>query len=157
MKRQTVIEIFVAALFLLFLFAAILKGATFQQYIYDMRTQPLPNWMIWLATYGLPPFHLALAVLLIPAKTRLSALYASTALMLVYTLYISGMYFEWIDDRPCSCTGITRNMSWGQHFWFNVGFLTVSALALILTLLPKKSGSAPDGKGYRYPLAQLPS
>lgn len=157
MKRETIIEISVAVLFLLYLFAAILKGVTFQQYTYDMRTQPLPGWLIWLATYGLPPFHLALAILLIPVKTRLAALYTSTALMMIYTLYISGMYFEWIDDRPCSCTGITRNMSWGQHLWFNIGFLTVSASALMLSLLPKKARSIPDGKGYRYPVVQLPS
>lgn len=150
MKKETTIEVLVALLFLLYLFAGVLKIATFEQYIIDMRSQRLSKELVWAATYVLPFFHLALAGLLIPAKTRRIALWLSTGLMLIYTLYIAGMYFEWIAHRPCSCTGITRNMTWGQQFWFNIAFLALSAMAAILSVLHSKKGKASGEESIGY-------
>jgi hypothetical protein len=41
---------------------------------------------------------------------------------------------------PCSCGGAIAHLSWTQHFFFNLFFIILSAIALYIK---KKSGANP--------------
>ncbi|MEQ7799776.1 MauE/DoxX family redox-associated membrane protein [Pedobacter sp. ASV1-7] len=69
-------------------------------------------------------------LLLVPALSKWG-LYGFTGLMTVFTGYILSMLF-WAKKLPCHCNLIIEKLSWGQHLWFNVGFIALAVLALWL-------------------------
>jgi uncharacterized membrane protein YphA (DoxX/SURF4 family) len=69
-------------------------------------------------------------LLLVPASSKWG-LYGFTGLMTVFTGYILSMLF-WADKLPCHCNLIIDKLSWGQHLWFNVGFIALAVFALWL-------------------------
>lgn len=49
----------------------------------------------------------------------------------IFTIYIFGMWL-WANKLPCLCNLIVKNLSWGQHIWFNLVFLGLAVIALLL-------------------------
>nr|WP_276834881.1 MauE/DoxX family redox-associated membrane protein [Chryseobacterium cucumeris] len=60
-------------------------------------------------------------------------LIGSFVLMLIFTGYIA-LLLSKSKNLPCSCGGILEKMSWNQHLYFNIGCVTLSAIALGLNL-----------------------
>ncbi|MFA4867844.1 MAG: MauE/DoxX family redox-associated membrane protein [Pedobacter sp.] len=69
-------------------------------------------------------------LLLIPALSKWG-LYGFLGLMTVFTGYILSMLF-WAEKLPCHCNLIIEKLSWGQHLWFNVGFMALAVFAFWL-------------------------
>jgi len=57
-------------------------------------------------------------------------LYAGTALMAIFTIYVKFMLKS--GHLPCTCGGIIEAMSWKQHFYFNTSFTLLGILAIWL-------------------------
>lgn len=139
-KRSILIEIVCSLLILLFLYTGISKWLDFDLFIKDMNNQPFPNWITPVLVWTIPPLEVLIAIGLMFGKTRLSALYASVVLMLAFTIYAAAVLLHAFKYVPCSCGGIIRKLTWSQHIYFNVFFLGISLLGVILWKKELKKG-----------------
>jgi uncharacterized membrane protein YphA (DoxX/SURF4 family) len=85
---------------------------------------------VYLAWF-VPIAEIIVCVLLLVPATCKWGLYGFTGLMMVFTGYILSMLF-WAEKLPCHCNLIIEKLSWGQHLWFNVGFIALAVFALWL-------------------------
>ena len=141
MKRNTLVEIIAALFILLFVYTAMSKFFEFKSFSYVLSKSPLIGDMAPVVAWGLPITELLIALLLLVPRTRRPGLWASFFIMLAFTGYLVYMIY-FTPDRPCSCGGVLKQMTWKQHLVFNIGF-TLLALAG-LWLQRKQSGGTTD-------------
>jgi len=81
--------------------------------------------------WGIPILEIVLAVLLIVPvyKIKRIALWVSTLLMGIFTLYLALMVF-FVEDRLCNCGGVIESMGWKTHIIFNVVWFIAGIYAL---------------------------
>jgi hypothetical protein len=132
MKRKIIIELISSLLILLFLYTSLSKWLAFKTFIGDMNNQPFPNWLTPFLVWTIPPLEVLIAVGLIFEKTRVKALYGSLVLMLAFTIYTVAILLHSFAYVPCSCGGVIRNLTWPQHLFFNLFFVGISLLGIIL-------------------------
>jgi putative oxidoreductase len=60
------------------------------------------------------------------------AFYASLFLMSAFTIYTVAILFHAFRYIPCSCGGVIRKLTWPQHLFFNLFFVGISILGIIL-------------------------
>jgi hypothetical protein len=84
--------------------------------------------------YGIPSLEIVLAILLIVPVYRIkrSALWTSTLLMAVFTIYLSLMV-GFMEKKLCHCGGVIESMGWKTHIAFNLIWLIAGIYALIKT------------------------
>ncbi|WDF66111.1 MauE/DoxX family redox-associated membrane protein [Flavobacterium sp. KACC 22763] len=115
----------------LLVYAAMNKALDFEKFKVEMGQSPLlsafADWMSWLVLI----IEFTIVFFLLFPKTRTKALYAGFCLMSMFTAYIFIM-LNFSSFLPCSCGGILENMTWKQHFLFNVFFVLIGAWALWL-------------------------
>lgn len=132
MKRKIIIEIISSLLILLFLYASVSKWLAFKTFIGEMNNQPFPNWMTPFLVWTIPILEVLIVVGLIFEKTRVQSLYASLFLMLAFTIYTVAILLHSFEYIPCSCGGVIRKLTWPQHLLFNLFFVGISLLGIIL-------------------------
>ena len=132
MKRKIIIEIISSLLILLFLYASVSKWLAFRTFIGEMNNQPFPNWMTPFLVWSIPFIEVLIAVGLIFEKTRVQSFYASLILMLAFTIYTVAILLHAFKYIPCSCGGVIRKLTWPQHLFFNLFFVGISILGIIL-------------------------
>jgi hypothetical protein len=132
MKRKIIIEIISSLLILLFLYASVSKWLAFKLFIGEMNNQPFPNWMTPFLVWSIPFIEVLIAVGLIFEKTRVQSFYASLTLMLAFTIYTVAILLHSFKYIPCSCGGVIRKLTWPQHLFFNLFFVGISLLGIIL-------------------------
>jgi hypothetical protein len=132
MKRKIIIEIISSLLILLFLYASVSKWLAFKLFIGEMNNQPFPNWITPFLVWSIPFIEVLIAVGLIFEKTRVPALYASLFLMLAFTVYTVAILLHAFKYIPCSCGGVIRKLTWPQHLFFNLFFVGISILGIML-------------------------
>ncbi len=59
------------------------------------------------------------------------ALYSALALMSLFTAYIIAI-LNFSDTIPCSCGGVLEKMSWNEHLVFNIIFMLMAIIAIVL-------------------------
>ncbi|HEY8895884.1 MAG TPA: MauE/DoxX family redox-associated membrane protein [Niastella sp.] len=132
MKRKIIIEIISSLLILLFLYASVSKWLAFKLFIGEMNNQPFPNWMTPFLVWSIPFIEVLIAVGLIFEKTRVQSFYASLIVMLAFTIYTVAILLHAFKYIPCSCGGVIRKLTWPQHLFFNLFFVGISILGIIL-------------------------
>jgi hypothetical protein len=82
--------------------------------------------------YGIPILEVVLAILLIVPVYWIKrfALWTSTLLMGVFTLYLSLMV-GFADKKLCHCGGVIESMGWKAHIVFNLIWLIAGIFALV--------------------------
>jgi putative oxidoreductase len=131
-KRQVLLESISALLILLFLYASVSKFLDFQRFVGDMHNQPFPKSMTFFLIWGIPSLEIAIALSLIAERTRLVGLYASLVLMSLFTIYTGAILLHFFAYIPCSCGGVIRKLTWNQHLFFNLFFVAISIIGVIL-------------------------
>ena len=104
--------------------------------LFQLRLARFPfisTYAIWIA-WGVPFLEIVIAGLFLFPKFILTALYASFSLMSLFTTYII-LVLKFSDSIPCSCGGVISKLGWKEHLIFNLAFI---ALALLGILLVKK-------------------
>nr|WP_139149444.1 MauE/DoxX family redox-associated membrane protein [Ulvibacter litoralis] len=81
-----------------------------------------------------PGLEIAIALFLLIPRYQTLALYASFTLMVFFTAYIY-IILHYSDFIPCSCGGVLEQLSWTQHLLFNIGFIILAALAVLVVKL----------------------
>lgn len=136
MKRNTVVEIVAALFILLFVYTAMSKFFEFPRFEYTLSQSPLIGDKAPLVAWALPITELLIAILLLVPRTRRLGLWASFFIMLAFTGYLVYMLY-FTPDRPCSCGGVLKQMTWKQHLVFNIGFTLLALLGLWLQRKPR--------------------
>ena len=134
--NRTVIKsnvIYIVALLhiLLFTYAAASKILDFQNFQVQLGQSPLLSAFAVAVSYAVPIVEFILVMLLLFSRFRLIGLYGSFVLMTMFSAYIV-IILNFSSFTPCSCGGILEKMSWTQHLIFNIVFVVISAIAIIL-------------------------
>ena len=64
-------------------------------------------------------------------KFRFFGLFAAYTLMAMFTAYIY-IILNFSAFVPCSCGGVLENMTWNQHLVFNICFIILAGIAILL-------------------------
>jgi len=131
MKRQIVIELVSFLFILLFVYAAMSKVSHFQRFEVQVSQSPILTNIAWPVALGIPLVEIFIALMLALPRFRLIALYASFSLMVIFTVYII-VIMNFSSYVPCSCGGILSSMSWGTHLVFNVFFVALAVVGVLL-------------------------
>lgn len=131
MKRRIILEIINCLIILLFVYAATSKLLDYDEFKIQLGKSPFINEFAGVTAWALPIGEILVGVALTFTRTRLLGLYASLFLMTMFSAYIYAMlhYSYYI---PCSCGGILSKMGWTTHLWFNIGFVLLSIIGILL-------------------------
>ena len=130
-KRIT-IEVICLLYILLFVYAATSKLLDFSNFQVQIAQSPL------LSAYAgiIAPLVIAVEFLIVSLlwlkPLRSVGLYASFSLMVSFTVYIY-LILNYSEFIPCSCGGILEKLGWTEHMAFNIFFILLAVLALLLT------------------------
>jgi putative oxidoreductase len=131
-KKQVLLECVCALLILLFLYASVSKFLDFKTFIDQMNNQPLPNSWTPFLVWSIPLAEIAVSILLLFEATRLTALYVYLGMMIVFTIYIGIVLMHFFPYTPCSCGGVIRKLTWGQHLFLNLFYIALSVFGIVL-------------------------
>lgn len=149
MKAQTMTKITegISYLFVaLFVYTASSKLMNLTAFDKVLSRSPLIAHFNELVAWVIPLIEILIAVLLIIPLTKRMGLYAALGLMVIFTGYLGYMILSMTSQElPCSCGGVISLLSWQQHVWFNLGFIGLGIIGLIL--YRKGNYSSDTGKG----------
>lgn len=123
--KRTIVEIITTLFIILFLYTGISKLMDYSVFKEQLATSPILAPISYIVAILLPWVEFAIVLLLIIPRWRLRGLYSSFVLMILFTLYITGI-LTFSDQLPCSCGGIIELMSWKQHIIFNSLFIAMA-------------------------------
>lgn len=132
MKKSILLEIISTLFVILFVYTAISKFMDFSVFREQIASSPVLKPVAGAAAFIVPGIELVVALLLLIPSQRLKGLYASLALMLVFTIYII-IILNFSEHIPCSCGGVIELMSWREHLVFNCVFILLAILAIWLS------------------------
>lgn len=131
MKKTLIIEIISCLFILLFTYAAITKFIDYEKFVVQIGQSPLltafARWIAWI----IPLIEVIMCVMLAVPRWRLMGLYASFSLMVMFTTYIICILTLSVYV-PCSCGGILEELGWVEHLFFNIGFVVLAIIGVLL-------------------------
>jgi uncharacterized membrane protein YphA (DoxX/SURF4 family) len=116
-------------LVILFTYAAYYKLNTYSLFRQQLDQSPFLSRVAGLMTWLTPAVEIVIVALLCIPRTRLTGLYCSFVLMVVFTTYIY-MVLHYAPSIPCACGGVISHLSWNQHLWFNVAFTFIAGIGI---------------------------
>ncbi|REC50627.1 MULTISPECIES: MauE/DoxX family redox-associated membrane protein [Chryseobacterium] len=116
---------------LLFCYAAISKILDFENFQVQIGQSPLLSAFAEFISYAVIVLELIIVLLLLFPIVRRAGLYASTALMSAFTVYIF-LILNYSDFIPCSCGGILEKLGWTEHLIFNIVCVIAGILAILM-------------------------
>ena len=116
---------------LLFIYAATSKLLDFDTFLIQLGQSPLLSAFVDWVSISIPGIEISIAIILLIPKFRLLGLYASYLLMSMFTTYIH-IILNYSSFVPCSCGGILQKMTWNQHLIFNMVFIILALIAIII-------------------------
>ena len=131
MKQKVTIEIISFLLILLFVYAAFSKLLEYDSFKIQLVNSPFLKPVSGIIVWLVPAIELIIAVMLTVTYTRKKGLYVSFILLLIFTLYIAGMLLSGIN-LPCSCGGILQQLTWKQHLLFNLFFIILAFVGIVM-------------------------
>lgn len=133
MKRAITIDFICYAIILLFVYAAFSKLFMYNTYVFDLGRQPLLVPYVKYLALTIPLSELVISALLLVPSTRRLGLFGALILMILFTGYVSLVVFNSKGhDLPCTCGGLIRELSWRQHFFFNIFYTLLAGAGLWL-------------------------
>ena len=137
-KRTTIIETVVILNIILFLYTGIAKIMDYSVFKEQLAVSPILSWAAQPVAFLLPWVVFGIVLMLVIPRWRLKGLYASFAMMTLFTAYII-VLFSISTEMPCSCGGIMEQLSWQQHLVFNGAFILLNLWAIVLLRKEKKA------------------
>lgn len=126
--RDTICLLFV----LLFLYASASKLMDFQHFKIELGQSPLLSAFADQFSVFVPVLEIIICVLLLIPRFKLVGLFAAYGLMVMFTAYIF-IILHYTSFVPCSCGGVLEKMSWNAHLAFNVVFIFLGIIAILLS------------------------
>ncbi|RLJ75120.1 MauE/DoxX family redox-associated membrane protein [Pedobacter alluvionis] len=131
-KKLQILPSIIAYFFvLLFCYASVSKILDFENFQLQLAQSPLLSAYAGFISYAVIVLELLISFVLLFEKSRNVGVYASTALMSAFTIYIF-LILNYSDFVPCSCGGILEKLGWTEHLIFNIICVFAGFLSLIL-------------------------
>ncbi|WP_298738888.1 MauE/DoxX family redox-associated membrane protein [uncultured Chitinophaga sp.] len=143
MLKRTIPSIVALLLVVLFLYTGISKLMDYTVFKEQIAVSPILAPIAPFVAWALPLVEFAVAIALFIPAWRLWGLYASSVLMLLFTVYIAAI-LSFSTELPCSCGGILQEMSWQQHLVFNITFTILAVVSAILEKKRRKAKNTGD-------------
>jgi uncharacterized membrane protein YphA (DoxX/SURF4 family) len=121
---------------LLFVYAAISKLLDFENFRVQLGQSPLLSAFAGWVSWGVPIAELFICLLLIFPKWRIFGLFSALSLMTMFTAYIL-IILNYSSFIPCSCGGILEKLGWTEHLIFNIVFVFLALIGILL-MTPEK-------------------
>jgi hypothetical protein len=115
----------------LFLYTAYSKIIDHDRFLKGLTRVHLISGFAVFISFAVPIIEFITAILLLIPRTAKFGLYCFTAIMTAFTFYIISALI-WEKNLPCHCGGAIEKLSWVQHIWFNLGFISISIFAIWL-------------------------
>ncbi len=125
------IDITTAMFIFLFVYAAASKLIDYQKFEVQIGQSPMlthfAGWFAWL----IPSLEIIICFFLAVPNLQIIGLYGFFCLMIIFTTYIIAItnFSEYI---PCSCGGVLQHMNWTQHLVFNIFFVILSTISILI-------------------------
>jgi uncharacterized membrane protein YphA (DoxX/SURF4 family) len=124
---------FISYLFVfLFIYAAISKLLDYNDFSIKIGQSPLLSPFAGYVAIGVPVIELIIALGLLLPSWRITSLFASLCLMTAFTVYIF-IILNFSSFVPCSCGGILEKLGWTEHLIFNLVFVVLAIIGLVLS------------------------
>ncbi len=130
-KKKILVEIIASLFILLFVYAALSKFQDFEKFRVELGKSPVLNVFSDFMSVAVPIIELLVSIFLTIRRFQLFALYMAFNLMVMFCVYII-IILKFSPYIPCSCGGVLQNMTWKEHLLFNIGFLILGALAIMV-------------------------
>lgn len=130
-RRYVIVELISGVYILLFVYAAFSKILDFNKFSVELGKSPVLYYVGSFTAITVPALELMITCLLLNKRSQLIALYASFSLMVMFTAYIVGI-LNFSPYIPCSCGGILQSMTWNQHLVFNILFVLLGGMAILI-------------------------
>ncbi|WP_330441493.1 MauE/DoxX family redox-associated membrane protein [Flavobacterium sp. C4GT6] len=129
--RSLIIETVCCLYGILFVYAAASKLLDFENFRVQLGQSPILGAFAGLLSWLVPILEILISLCLWIPQVRRVALYAAFTLMLMFTAYIYTV-LHYSSFVPCSCGGVLEDMGWTVHLYFNLLFVILAAVALLL-------------------------
>lgn len=131
MKWKFITAQIIAILFiLLWMYAATSKLMDYEKFQVQLGKSPMLTRFSGITAWVVPASEIVISLLLFTERFRLIGLYASFCLIGAFTAYIFAIT-HYSEVIPCSCGGILENMTWQQHFYFNIVFQILAMVGIL--------------------------
>ena len=130
-KRRFIVEVACFLFVLLFVYAAVSKLLDYQKFSVQLGKSPILTKYSTMLAWIIPTIEIVISILLAIPRFRLVGLYSFFSLMIIFTGYIIAIT-QFSDNIPCSCGGVLQSLSWNQHLAFNVIFIIMATLGILL-------------------------
>lgn len=131
-QMKSSLSTIITSLFIfLFVYTSISKLLDFTAFQAVLHNSPLIGNKARLIAMLLPTIELFVAGLLFIKVTRRLGYWAALSLMIIFTAYILYMLL-FIPHLPCACGGVLRALTWKEHLAFNLIFICLALLELLL-------------------------
>ena len=129
--KNSLLSDFIAFFFIfLFFYTGVIKLTEIDIFKEQLSSSPLMSSVAGIISWALPIGELLLAVALFFSKSRLKALYITTGLMTLFTIYVVAILL--IDNQlTCSCGGIIEELSPRQHVAFNSACVILGIIGIL--------------------------
>lgn len=127
-----VINVICFMLILLWVYAAISKLIDYPTARGEMLNQVFPKKTALFLVWAVPTCELVTALLLSIPLTVYVGFKISFGLLVCFTIYIALGLIHVFSRVPCTCGGVISQMSWGEHLAFNLFFLALTFIAIII-------------------------
>lgn len=114
---------------ILFLYTGISKLMDYSVFKEQMSASPILQPFAPFMAWALPVAEFAVSLMLIIPRWRMKGLYASTFLMIAFTIYVAAI-ITFDEKLPCSCGGIISLLSWRDHLIFNSAFIVLGFMGV---------------------------
>lgn len=115
----------------LFIYTAYAKIMDHERFLTGLKQVHLISYSAVFISFAVPIIEIIISVLLFIPKTAKLGLLSFLTVMIGFTLYIISAMI-WEKNLPCHCGGAIEKLSWMQHIWFNVGFISIAILGIWL-------------------------
>ena len=131
--KNILLEIISLLFVVLFVYAASSKMFDYVNFKRQLGESPILGDFASLIAWSIPTLEIIIAFLLIIPKFRVWGLYAAFSLMVLFTTYLIIIlnFFE-SKDIPCSCGGIFNGLGWRKHIYFNLFFVVLAVIGIII-------------------------
>ncbi|CAL1519154.1 MauE/DoxX family redox-associated membrane protein [Chitinophaga sp. MM2321] len=135
-NRRRIIEFIIYAFFFLFIYTSATKLLDFDLFLRDLNRSPELAPFKGILSVIIPGAELIIAGLILFKNTRQIGFIGAIAIMALFTIYVAYVLTLPDIDRPCSCGGIIRSLTWQQHIIFNLVFLLLAIVGYLLNRKP---------------------
>lgn len=130
--KRNLVDVICYLFVLLFLYAATSKLIEYDKFQLQMSKSPIITDYASILVWMVPVLEIIISIMLLIDRFRMLGLYLAFGLMLMFTFYIYAI-LNYSDSIPCSCGGVLEKMTWDQHLIFNIVFVILGIIGILLS------------------------